>query len=89
MSMFEAEHLPEVFLFVVQERFTTLEADILFKNLFIPGRVHFDQRRKNWDSGYLHLSCQEAYLKLWIQSPIAAKALRLDLEFLKNLNAYR
>ena len=29
------------------------------------------------------------YLKVWIQSPMAAKAPRLDLEFLKNLNAYR
>ena len=31
----------------------------------------------------------ELYLKAWIQSPMAAKAPRLDLEFLKNLNAYR
>ena len=29
------------------------------------------------------------YLNVWIQSPIAAKAPRLDLEFFKNLNAYQ
>ena len=29
------------------------------------------------------------YLKVWIQSPMAAKAPQLDLEFFKNQNAYR
>ena len=29
------------------------------------------------------------YLKVWIQAPMTAIAPRLDLEFFKNLNAYR
>ena len=65
-----------------------VEGDILFKNLFIPGRVHLTKEEKIGIRD-ICIFLAELYLKAWIQSPMAAKAPRLDLEFLKNLNSYR
>ena len=64
------------------------EGDILFKNYLFRGEFTLTKEEKIGIRD-ICIFLAKLYPKVWIQSPMAAKTPRLDLEFFKNLNAYR